>query len=119
MLLLNSIANAQDVDLKKGVMYLDGKECLKYDGKEVPGYTFTNLAGEELFFIGFAKDYSGTYWRLTFLKQKTKLSYRYAFASKKAVLAKMVKDGVLSNCTLNEEKIENFIAKYDEHLDKE
>lgn len=117
MLLVATMTFAQDVNLKKGIVYVDDKECLKYEGKENPGYTFTNQAGDELFFIGFASDYKGTYWRVTFLKQKTKMTYRVAFISKKAFIQRMVKDGLLNNCNLNEEKLENFIAKYNERIE--
>ncbi|HLP21197.1 MAG TPA: hypothetical protein VK174_12885 [Chitinophagales bacterium] len=106
-----------DYDKKKSVVLVDTKECLKYDGKEVPGVTYSSLAGEELFFIGFARDkYGNTYWHVVFLKSKKEMNYRVNFASKKAFLAKAVKDGLLKDCTLNEEKLDNFILKYDERI---
>lgn len=112
-------AYSQNIDYSKDkkTVLVDGVECLTYEGKEVPGVTYSNKAGEELFFIGFARDYLGnTYWKVTFLKSKQVMSYRVNFASKKSFLAKAVKEGLLKDCTLNEEKIESFIMKYNEQI---
>ncbi|HLP50065.1 MAG TPA: hypothetical protein VK154_04230 [Chitinophagales bacterium] len=119
-MLLTAPLFSQDIDYdkKKSVVLVDTKECLKYDGKEVPGVTYSTLTGEELFFIAFARDVlERTYWRVTFLKSKREMTYRVNFASKKSFLAKAVKDGLLKDCTLNEDKLDSFIVKYDERIE--
>lgn len=110
---------AQKVKLKKGVVYVDDAECLKQEGKLVPGYTFSSLAGDELFYVGSANDGRNPYWRLTFLKEKKSISYRATFPTNKALITKLVSEGVLVDCaTINYDKVDTFIAKYDERIDK-
>lgn len=111
------LPTAQEVQTKKGIVYIDEKECLKYDGGDVPGVTYSTNSGEELFFIGYARDYAGgTYWKVTFLKDKQTMNYRVNFVSKKAFLTKLAKEKLLKDCTLDQEKIATFIAKYNENI---
>lgn len=118
-LTLNQMVSAQDVDLKKGIVYVDGAECLKYDGENVPGITYSDFNGNELFYIGFARDENGTFWKVTFLAQQLKMSYRVNFSTKAAFIKKLVKESVLTNCAIDVAKLDNFILKFDENLDKD
>ncbi len=118
-LTLNQMVSAQDVDLKKGIVYVDGAECLKYDGENVPGITYSDFNGNELFYIGFARDENGTFWKVKFLAQQLKMSYRVNFSTKAAFIKKLVKENVLTNCAIDVAKLDNFILKFDENLDKD
>lgn len=109
----------QDIDIKKGVVIIDGKPCLKVDG-DANNVSFMDLAGNELFFLKFIHNskYGPLYTKTTFLAQRlTMTSISYGF-TKKLLLKKLLADGTLTDCTLVPAKVESFVLKYDEQVER-
>lgn len=118
MLISIAFAYSQDVKFNKGIVTIDGKDCLKYDGSEMSGFSYYNMAGEELFFVDYKRGGSrnAMYWIITFVKDKTKMT-NTSLMSRKDIIAKLVKNGALTNCDTNAEKLSTFILKYEEKMD--
>ncbi len=114
-----SMVYSQEVQFKKGMVTIDGKECLKYDGSEMSGISYYNLAGEELFFVDYKRGgpRNVMYWIITFMKDKIRMT-NTSLMSRKDIVAKLVKNGAITNCDINSEKLSNFVLKFDEQIDK-
>lgn len=119
-ILFTTLAFSQEVDFKKGVVYVDGKECLKYDSTDPNNVSFSDLEGNEIFFLKFIHNsrYGSVYNKITFIDQKlTFTSQSYVF-SKKLLIKKLLADKTLLECKLDAEKVEKFVIKYDENVER-
>ena len=111
----------QDIDFKKGVVYIDGKETFKYEGSDLKGsFSFSNLQGEEVIFMQTEQSIRNSrdlHWKIVFLKEKRTLMTKYNIPTKKSLFQKLVKDGVLVNGAIVADKLDAFFAKYEEHVE--
>jgi hypothetical protein len=111
----------QDIDFKKGVVYIDGKETFKYEGSDLKGtFSFSNLQGEEIIFMKLEQNIRNSkdvHWKIVFLKEKRTLTTKYNIPTKKSLFQKLVKDGVLANGAIVADKLDTFFAKYEEHVE--
>ncbi|RST26838.1 hypothetical protein [Chryseobacterium lacus] len=97
----------QNVKLKKDVVYINGKQCMKYSSKELgSSTTFSSLEGKRLFYIDVAKNdpLDRSYYKIQFAGSNdiittpaTGLNYRAAF------IKNMISEGVINpaNCEVN------------------
>ena len=111
---------ARKLFFKKGVVFVEGKECLKYDSTDPNNVSFSDLEGNEIFFLKFIHNsrYGSVYNKITFIDQKlTFTSQSYVF-SKKLLIKKLLADKTLFECKLDAEKVEKFVMKYDENVER-
>lgn len=111
------IGSAQDVRFKKGIVYVDDKECLKYDS-DANNVSYQSLEGEDLFVLKFIRVGGILYTKVVFVESQMHLTSENYIFSKKLLVQKLLKSNVIENCTLNEEKIANFIVKFDEKVEE-
>lgn len=120
LLLLSILGFSQDIKLKKGIVYIDGQECLKYE-TEGNNVSFQNLDGDDIIAIQYLRP-DGTqeslYNKVIFLEYQQELTSKDYIYTKKSLVERLLKSKVLENCTLNEEKLQSFILKYDEKVEE-
>ena len=109
--------SAQDVDFKKGIVYVDDKECLKYDS-DATSVTFQNNEGNDIVYLKFIRVNGALYTKVIFPESRQELTSESYIFTKKNLMDKMLKSKVIQNCELNEEAVANFVMKYDEGVEK-
>lgn len=111
---------AQEIKFKKGIVYIDGKECLKYDN-DVNNVSFQNLDGDDIFAIQYLRP-DGTqaslYTKVVFFEYRRELTSQNYIYAKKSLIERLLKSNVLDNCTIDGDKLETFIMKYDEKVEE-
>ena len=117
---LNLNVFAQEVKIKKDVVYVDGVESLNVGG-DMNNVSFYDLEGNEIVFMRYIHDskYGSLYTKTTFLdinKSFTNMTYIF---TKKDLIKKLIENKVLVNGKIDPEKAERFITKYDEQVEKE
>ncbi|MBW8524292.1 hypothetical protein K0U91_03550 [Chryseobacterium chendengshani] len=110
---------SQKVTIKKDIIYLDAKECLKITG-DSNNVSIVDLNGNEIIFLKFIHNsrYGSVYNKITFLGQGLTLTSQSYIFSKKLLIEKLIESKVLNNCKLDEEKVNTFIMKYDENIER-
>jgi AAA+ superfamily predicted ATPase len=125
-------ANAQDVEIKKDKVLLDGKEILRYEKENVFNQSFYSLTDdEEILHYRFSDNETQQYMEddyfiLNFLGQKVKVESTEVsratviMSSRKSsekLIKWLLKDKVLNtDGTINPEKLDNFYQKYNEDI---
>ncbi|MFN8283784.1 MAG: hypothetical protein U0U67_11260 [Chitinophagales bacterium] len=114
------IGFSQEIDIKKGIVFIDGKECLKVNS-DPNNVAFSDLQGNEIIFLKFIHDskYASLYVKVTFLDQKISFTSKSYIFTKKLLIKKLLEDGTLTDCKIVSEKAERFVLKYDEAVDKD
>jgi hypothetical protein len=110
---------SQDIDFKKGIIYLDGKECMKYDS-DSNTVTYQNLNGDDIMILKYMRpdgSQSSLYTKVIFIESHREFTSQNFIFTKKSLIEKLIKSNVLVGCVLNDEKLENFILKYDEKVE--
>jgi hypothetical protein len=112
-------AFCQDIDFKKGIVLIDGKECIKMSREDNVSISFTDMEGNDLVFLRFIHDskYAKLYNKITFPGQKLSLTSQSYIYTKKMLIKKLIKDKVIQDCKINLENLEKFILKYDENVE--
>lgn len=114
-----NIMQAQKIKIKKGVIYVDGENCLSTEGYPV-NTSFYDTDGEEIIFMKYLETKKGeTYAKVTFLDQKLSLTSKSIVFTRKMLLRRLLASKVIENCKLNPEKVERFILKFDEQVEKD
>jgi hypothetical protein len=124
--------NAQEVEIKKDKVLLDGKEILRYEKENVSNQSYYSLTDdEEILHFRFSDNETqqyleDDYFILNFLKEKVKVesteTYRATvlMSSRKSsekLIKWLLKDKVLNtDGTINSEKLDNFYDKYNENI---
>lgn len=118
-LLFSHVAFSQEIVIKKDIVSVDGKDCLKVKDSDPNNVSFMDLEGNEIFFLKFIHNsrYAPVYTKITFLDQKLTLTSRSYIFTKKILIKKLLTDGTLVNCALVPAKVENFVLKYDEKVE--
>ena len=113
-----SIVYCQDIQIKKDVVYVDGKECLKTSG-DASNVSFLDLNGNEIIFLKFIHNskYGALYNKITFLDQNISFTSKSYIFNKKILMKKLLNDKTLNNCQLDDEKVGKFAIKYDENVE--
>lgn len=117
--LLSLTAFSQEIKIDNNIVTIDGKACLKVDG-DANNVSFQDMEGNELFFLKFIHNskYGKVYNKITFLDQKlTFTSQSYVF-TKKLLIKKLLADKTLVDCKLDADKVEKFVLKYDENIER-
>jgi len=114
-----SFIQAQKIKIKKGVVYVEGESCLTTDGDPV-NISFYDADGEEIVFMKYLEDRKGqTYMKVTFLEQKLSFTSQSIIFTRKMLLRRLLSSNTIENCKLNQDKVERFILKYDEDVERD
>lgn len=104
---------SQEVDFKKGIVYIDGKECLKYES-ETNNVSFQDLNGNDIMVLKFLREYGTVYTEVIFFESKKRFSSRTYIFTKKSLIEKLIKSNTLFDCKIDTDKVKIFVQKYDE-----
>jgi len=117
---ISSFSFSQEVKLKKGIVYIDGIECMKYD-VDTNFTTFSNMNGEEIMYIQYVKPETAgieIYTKVGFTATEeyfTTVSFLYW---KKDLIVNLLKSNAIVDCKLVPEKLKHFILKNDEKVEE-
>jgi hypothetical protein len=107
---------AQDIEAKKGIITIDGKECLHYNAKDPNNVSFSTLDGEDVMYLLYLRPHGNLYCKLVFVKQKKFLTTKYAF-TKVLLMKRLLETKVIVDCKIDEDKVDNFIMRMHEEID--
>ena len=119
-LLLSLASFGQEISFTKTRLLIDGKECLKINSKDPNNVSILDMDDNEIVFLKYIHDskYGSLYTKIVFLDQKlTFTSMSYIFTIKQ-LITKLVTDKTLKDCKLDPEKVEKFVLKYDEDVER-
>lgn len=117
-LVISSLAFGQNVKFKKGNILVDDKKCMKYDS-DVLADTFKNKEGEDVIILRYITTSNDVkYNKVIFVNSKKKLSASNYIFTKKALFERLLKDNVIKDCEVQDDKVDNFILKYDEKVEE-
>jgi hypothetical protein len=119
-LLCSHVGFSQEIAIKKDIVSINGKDCLKVQDSDPNNVSFMDLEGNEIFFLKFIHNsrYAPVYSKVIFLDQKLTFTSRSYIFTKKILIKKLLTDGILENCALVPTKVENFVLKYDEKVEQ-
>lgn len=112
--------HAQKIKIKKKIVYIDGEKCLEIGG-DANNVSFFDLDGNEIIFLKYIRDsrYADLYTKVTFLDKKISFTSKSYIFTKKLLIKKLLSDRTLKDCQLNQDKVENFVLKFDENVENE
>jgi len=119
LLLSSYLTFSQDVNFKKVIVYIDGKECLKYDS-DSNNVTFQNLKGDDIMILKYVRPdrtQESLYTKVIFLESHQEFTSKSYIFTKKVLVEKLLKSNVLVNCELLEDKVATFVLKFDEKVE--
>lgn len=108
---------SQDINFKKGIVSIDGKECLKYDSSAT-NVTYQNLNGDDIIILKYIRVNGLLYNKVIFVESKQEFTSESYIFTKKLLIEKLLKTNTLVDCTLNEEKVRTFVLKFDEKVEE-
>ena len=112
--------NKVDVKLKNDIVYVDGNECLKYSSPFMGNTTtFYSLEGEKLFYFDVrdAGKNSQGYIKIGFTDSDYTATVKNEI-SRKNIIKGLIEEGALENCKINQEKIKNFVTRFDQKYEQ-
>ena len=119
LFLISLVSFSQEIKIKNDILSIDGKECLKIGG-DSNNVSISDLEGNEIIFLKFIHNskYGSLYNKITFLDQKLSFTSMSYIFNKKLLIKKLLADKTLIDCKLDSEKVERFVMKYDESVEK-
>jgi len=108
---------SQEIDFKKGIITVDGKECMKYESS-ASNVTYQNLNGDDLIILKFIRVNGELYTKVIFVESRQEFTSQNYIFTKKNLVEKLIKSNTLVECALNEEKVNTFVLKYDEKVEE-
>lgn len=108
---------SQEIDFKKGIITVDGKECMKYESS-ASNVTYQNLNGDDLIILKFIRVNGELYTKVIFVESRQEFTSQNYIFTKKNLVEKLIKSNTLVECALNEEKVSTFVLKYDEKVEE-
>ncbi|GEM_PF-2264912 len=107
----------QDIKIKKNVVYSDNLDYLTYRS-DLNGTTFSDLEGNELFFLSYhpKTETTAAYNKVIFLKEKKIMTNMNLVLTRKALIKTLIENKALINGKLNEDGIDIFILKFHEQI---
>ena len=119
LLIAASFTHAQDVvEVTKGVVSIDGKECMKVDKKDLNNIGVSDMSGNDLVYLKYGNDkYGKRYNTIVFVNAKKSLyTQQFIYVSAKQLIKRLLDNHILDGCTINDAKVDNFIAKFGENV---
>lgn len=117
---IGTFVSAQNITIKKDIIFLDEKQCLKVTSSDPNNVSISDLDGNEIIFLKFIHNsrYASLYNKITFLEQGLTFTSQSYIFNKKLLIKKLIEGGVLNNCKLDENKLKIFVMKYDENIER-
>jgi hypothetical protein len=116
-----SFAQAQNVKFKKGIVYSNTNECLRYS-ESANVVELKSIDGTQTVLLKFIRTgvgpNEGLYTKVIFVEQNKSFTSRSYIFTKKLLVSKMIFDGLLTDCIYDYTKLDVFIAKYDERIEE-
>lgn len=116
-LLTTITAFSQDISFKKGIVIIDGKDCLKYDS-DAMNVSYQNLNGDDLMILKYIRVNDKLYTKVVFIESNLEFTSESYIFTKKLLVEKLLKSNALVDCNLVEEKLRTFVLKYDEKVEE-
>lgn len=121
LLCASGVSLAQDIKFKKGKVLVDGDECMTYDSS-ANVLEFSTKKGNQTILLktistGVGAN-GGLYTKVTFVEQDKSFTSRSYMFNKKLLVKKLIQDGVMVNCEVDESKIDKFLMRYDEGIEE-
>ena len=112
---------SQEIKFNKDIVLVDEKECLKIDDSDSNSVSILDLEGNEIVFLRFIHNsrYGALYNKITFVNQKVTMTSQSYIFTKKLLIKKLIADKTLVDCKLDDAKVEKFIMKYDENVERD
>lgn len=121
MLMSIGILQAQKIKFKKGIVFIDGKECLKYDSSDPNNVVISNLEESQTVYLKFIRtgigQNGGLFTKIIFAEQNKSFTSRSYIFTKKLLINKFLTDGILNDCIFDISKVDTFIMRYDENIE--
>ena len=120
LIILLGAMNGQKIQFKKGIVLIDGTECLTYDSNPTVVEFKTNDGSQTILlkFLTIVIDHTEeTYTKVIFVEQEKSLTSKSFIFTKKLLVEKLLSNKVLDDCTVNSGEIENFFLKFDEKIE--
>lgn len=109
-----------DVKLKKDIVYLNGNECLKFSSPFMGNTTtFYSLEGEKLFYFDVrdAGKNSQGYIKIGFTDSDYTATVKNEI-TRRSLVKGLIEEGALENCKINQDKIKNFVNRFDQNYEQ-
>lgn len=115
------LMQAQSIDVKKGIIYVDGKECLKVDKSDPNSVSIADLNDNDIIYLKYIHNtrYASLYNKIIFLHAHETFTSKTFIYTVKLLMKRLLDTKVIDNCTLNPDRIDNFVLKYDENVEWE
>ena len=112
-----NFTSAQDIKIKKNVVSIDTEDYLTFMG-DLNGTTFSDLKGNDLFFLSYHTNTETTpaYTKVIFLKEKKIMTNMNLVLTRKALIKTLIENKALVDGKLNEDGIDIFILKFHEQI---
>lgn len=114
---MSSTLHAQKIKLKNKIVNVNQEKILTYRN-ELNGSTFTNLIGEDLFYVSFypRTDLSPAYTKIIFLIEKNVMTNHTLVLTRKNLIKSLLQNNVYKNGALDQEAVALFILKFHEDI---
>ena len=108
----------QNVKIKKDDVFIDGSKCLKANSKFGEGTSFTDLSGKELIYFQYVTGVPNypDYYKIIFVEDEIMVTNQSFTLSRKGLIAMLLSNEVLVNCSINSSKIQMFKFKFHEEI---
>ena len=108
---------AQTIDIKGKSILIDGQPCLTVDKKDPNNISIADLQGNDLVYLKYADDKFGArYNTIIFVNTHSQFTSKQYIYTTKLLLKRLLENHVLENCKINDAKLENFIARFNENV---
>jgi len=118
---VSGTVNAQKIKFKKGKVIIDSKECLNYESSSTNAEISTEDDKQTIILkyirTGVGQN-GGLYTKVVFIEQDKSFTSKSYIFNKKLLVKKLISDKVLIDCKIDESKINKFVMKYDEGIEK-
>lgn len=102
---------SQDIAIKKHVVSIDGKACLKYVSVNRTTSSLQTLDGKELLKITWTSHPSPGYVEIMFTEERTTLKSTYGYTYK-LLIKRLIREGVLVDCKLVSDQVRRFVSSH-------
>ncbi len=112
--------NAQKIKFKKGNVLVDDVECLTYESNSTTVELVTK-DGSQTIILKYIRTgvghNGGLYNKVVFVEQDKSFTSKSYIFNKGNLTKKLITEGVITDCNVDESKIDKFILKYDESIE--
>lgn len=113
----SSYGQKTKVKIKKGIVFVEGKECLNIASSWGECTLIDKEGNDILHCQWFLKtDFHPAYRKIIFLREKVTITNYSTPFSKKNLIQNLIASKVLVDCEFNPENIDWFALKYDEEI---